>query len=697
MKKTHSVNISGLIYNIDDDAYVLLNDYLESIKSRFSNEEESNEILLDVEARIAELFQEKISESKQVINIEDVNYVIKIMGAPDDFTDAEYETTTEDNEESSRMKRVYRDPDNRILGGVCSGMGYYFSINPLFFRILFIVLAFTLTGLLIYALLWFVLPEAKTTAEKLEMKGEKVNLSNIQKSLREEIGNMSNTVREISKSPKWQNAVKDIQNVFAAILSFLLKVLKIIGIPIGIFLILGGIFGISSLIGAFFFSDMFFAPTSWDSDTYYLNKMIFMLDTPPKIIAALIFGMIGAFIPLLLIVFAGTKLIAKYRSNTAQILKWSSIVWLVSAISFGVMVWSIAFNYKNHQSVEKIEYIKNPASNIRITMFDDKSFEKNLNGNYIHLDDDIMVSAETKKMYKRPDVNIKKSDDSTLNIRLINKAHGKETMIAKNNAKKIVYDYRLQDSVLSFNPYFYFGDNAKYREQDMYIEIQLPVGQIIYIDKQILPALYYSISNLENLWTKQMVGDYWIMTTNGLSRFTKTDMSVTLMQPYSSEYHGGGQNAITNGLTATDDYKDKNWQGFKNRNFEAVVDMKELVSLKNISIRFLHHTEECIYQPEYVEFYISSDGKKYNSIGKVVSAVSELESTETQIKTFSIAAKDEQARFLRIFAKTVDKCNGNDNKAVYLFTDELNVEKRFETTDKELDEMMNAVFEMPVL
>jgi len=196
MKQTISINISGLIFNIDEDAYNRLKRYLKLIEAHFANEKERKEILADIESRIAELFQERFSGVNRVIVIQDVEDVIRILGDPEEIGDTEANAGESEKVKcSSCYRRIYRDPDNRVLGGVCGGMGAYFKTDPLVFRILFLVLFLGFgTGLLLYLILWIVIPEAKTTAQKLEMRGEPVNISNIGRKVKEEFSKVKNNI-----------------------------------------------------------------------------------------------------------------------------------------------------------------------------------------------------------------------------------------------------------------------------------------------------------------------------------------------------------------------------------------------------------------------------------------------------------------------------------------------------------------------
>jgi phage shock protein PspC (stress-responsive transcriptional regulator) len=273
MKKNISINIIGIIFHVEEDGYELLKNYLESISRYFSTYEDSKEITDDIESRIAEIFLGKLSNSKQVITREDVERVIKTMGSVEDFAAAEameedtsyrstYTRTDEGyehaGEETYGRKRLYRDTERKVLGGVAAGIAHYFKTDPLWIRLFFLLFFFadafasfgTITlvtyivlwivlpgnpalqhdrklkklfrnpddkviggvsggiaayfgtdatvirllfvfsiflggsGLLIYLVLWIITPEAKTLTDKMQMKGEPVTLSNIESSIK---------------------------------------------------------------------------------------------------------------------------------------------------------------------------------------------------------------------------------------------------------------------------------------------------------------------------------------------------------------------------------------------------------------------------------------------------------------------------------------------------------------------------------
>ncbi|MEI8226326.1 MAG: PspC domain-containing protein [Bacteroidota bacterium] len=195
MKITVSINLGGYSFNIDEDAYAELKRYLKNLELHFAGEESSSEILSDIETRMAELFRTKITNYKQVIDIEDVRQAISVLGTPEDISDNDG-PSARDKFSSPGYHRMYRDTDHRVIGGVCSGMGAYWGIDPVIVRIIFVALALGGgLGVLVYLILYIVIPEAKTTAQKIEMKGNPVNIHNIKESVKKEF----DTVRKNMK------------------------------------------------------------------------------------------------------------------------------------------------------------------------------------------------------------------------------------------------------------------------------------------------------------------------------------------------------------------------------------------------------------------------------------------------------------------------------------------------------------------
>jgi len=200
MNKTINVNLANTFFHIDETAYEVLKSYLKKLEKAFQKTQGKEEILRDIEVRIAELFQERKQSKEQVISIEDVESVIETLGQPEDFiTDTEEDFKESLKENRNPNRKLFRDPDDKYIGGVASGLGYFFGIDTSWIRILWLVFSLFSAGtlILIYLVLWMVIPEAKTTAEKLKMKGEPINISTIEKKIKEEFEEVSSKIKDI--------------------------------------------------------------------------------------------------------------------------------------------------------------------------------------------------------------------------------------------------------------------------------------------------------------------------------------------------------------------------------------------------------------------------------------------------------------------------------------------------------------------
>ena len=185
MKKTYTINLSGKIFHIDEDALEKLQEYINTLKTYYTREEDGNEIMDDIENRIGELFTENLKgQFREVITLEDVDQVIATMGTPDDIIDEDEQPR---KSAPKQAKKLYRNPDNKVLGGVAGGLAAYWGISPLLIRIGFVLLSFYYgIFIIVYIILWIAVPKAKTTKQKLEMKGENINVSNIERSIKDE-------------------------------------------------------------------------------------------------------------------------------------------------------------------------------------------------------------------------------------------------------------------------------------------------------------------------------------------------------------------------------------------------------------------------------------------------------------------------------------------------------------------------------
>lgn len=228
MKKTLTVNLGGTVYHIDDDAYNLLDNYLNNLRYHFRKEEGADEIVRDMETRIAELFDEYIRTGLQVITVEQVEAVIARMGNPEDLNtddDEEKKETEQHAYSNGPARRLFRNPDDRVLGGVLSGLSAYFGWDVTLIRIGALVLGCFVHGLILaYLIAWIIIPLARTATEKLQMRGEPINMENIGRTVTEGFDKVNDYVH----SEKPRSFLRQLGNAIVKIAGFIIKFILVL-------------------------------------------------------------------------------------------------------------------------------------------------------------------------------------------------------------------------------------------------------------------------------------------------------------------------------------------------------------------------------------------------------------------------------------------------------------------------------------
>lgn len=180
MKKTININLGGRDYTIAEDAYLALNNYLNNYRTGIQNGYQPDEVMEELEAGIADHFDQKIAAGVQLIDLATVNEIIAQMGMPDGSKN----TFTYDNDTSAQKgpRKFFRDPQNKAIGGVCAGLAAYFNFDILLIRILFIILLICGSlGFWLYIILWIIAPKAETPEQRCQMRGWAPTPENIKK------------------------------------------------------------------------------------------------------------------------------------------------------------------------------------------------------------------------------------------------------------------------------------------------------------------------------------------------------------------------------------------------------------------------------------------------------------------------------------------------------------------------------------
>lgn len=488
MNKTVNINLAGTFFHIDEDAYEKLNRYLNAIKRSFSDPQGSDEIIKDIEARIAELFSEKLDSYKQVVTVKELDEVIAIMGQPEDYAIDEelFTDSTHKDDKSSEYqnlkgdKKLYRDSDNKYIGGVSSGLGHYIGLDVVWIRLIWVLLTIFSSGtfILIYIIFWILVPEAVTTADKLTMRGEPVNISNIEKKFKETYDNVADKLKNADYDAYGKKIKTGSETFFDSVGKVFMALLTVFVKFIGVIIILVAATTLISL-----FITLFITGISGFFGNWYTDVFHFVNDTqiPIWLLSILIFIVVG--IPFFFLFILGLKILVENLKSIGRATKLTLLgLWLIavfSLITLGVFQFIERSNEGNVIQTEELN-IK-AGDTIYLAMNSNPHFEKDgvrrsgFSLRYNENDEQVLFSNNIRLI-------VRSTKDATASLMLNRKAKGRDYMEAKNRAEAISYQYTFENNNLKLNSYFLADLEDKYRDQELEITLYLPIGSHLYAD-----------------------------------------------------------------------------------------------------------------------------------------------------------------------------------------------------------------------
>jgi phage shock protein PspC (stress-responsive transcriptional regulator) len=594
MKKVININFQGTIVPIEESSYELLQQYIESLRLYFANEEGRDEIINDIESRISELFRERLKSGSTCITDDDVNAIIKNMGRPADFEEAEKGESAGNNKEEFHQpksdkkesffqgnwnwkgKRLYRDENNKILGGVCSGIAAYFGIDPVIVRILFILFIISGIGIIayiflwlfvpgsnmlqngvrkrfyrnpdekiiggvcsgigsyfninpwlprfiflipfisfffrwghfgpltfpnflsfsfspgsfiVYVILWLVIPEATTTSEKLEMKGEKVDMNSIKNSvlkemkevgervgkmgqeMGEQVGKMGKEAGSFAKE-RTANFSKEVYTSTHRTSGILGKIITTI-FKIFMYFILGcialaviiALFSIAIIaIGLFPLKD-FVLTDGWQS-VFAWGTLLFFIAVP-------VIGIIAFIVRR----FARIK-----KSN--KLIRYSFIgLWILGIVCFISLITSLGHDFRSINSAN-IEYI--PLSDPKVKSLEVTPFNSNNNrmNNWFKFEPFATFGMDGDTTFvNNIRIRIKKSATDSFQVSEVKWCNGRTRAYADTLAALINFNISQSDSLLLMDRAIAINTTDKFRNQYVEVTIAVPVGHYIKVNK----------------------------------------------------------------------------------------------------------------------------------------------------------------------------------------------------------------------
>ena len=481
MNKTVNINLAGIFFHVDEDAYKVLKNYLDTIKTSFKSTDGSNEIIADIEARIAELFSELLGSKAEVISLKEVEEVIAIMGQPEDYLD---EDTLD--EESPRYdanpnntntnKKLYRDVADRYISGVCSGIGHYMGLDSLWVRLIFILLLFISAGTIIpiYIILWILVPEALTTADKLRMTGQQINVSNIEKKIKDGFSTVSDGVKQVDFKKHGNQIKSSSKSLVDTIIKILSVGLKIFGKFIGLILIVSGISMFIGLIG------FILSINIMDFVNLPLSNEIQLTTNLPAWLLSILVG-ISFGIPIFLLFYLGLKVIMTNLKSIGKVAKLTLLgLWVCSLIgwmTYGIKQFS---EYSHDSKIDQYETLHTTSDTLYVKMTPHKFIDKDL---YRDNDIDLEYLEDGDRVIYSQNIRliVKSTKESSPYMVIEKYASGKTYQAAKNRASKINYDWELSpNNELLLDGYFTSTPDQLNRGQGIEITLFMPEGMVIY-------------------------------------------------------------------------------------------------------------------------------------------------------------------------------------------------------------------------
>ncbi len=517
MNKTLNINLGGFIFHIDENAFYKLERYLETLKIQFKSTEGGSEIINDIEVRIAELFKDRTGPAKDVISLTDVEEVIGIMGEPEDYLDADEEPKKQNSHSyKSNSKRIFRDPDNSMIGGVASGLAAYWNTEPTWIRLLFLALMFSGFGFLFYIIMWVVIPKAKTTAEKLQMRGAHVNVSNIEKSIKDDLGNIGNNVKDFAKKATEYDFKKhnnQIGDLFSRIGDFIIESFRLIFRLIGklfgfFFLLIGFLILISLVIGMFAGSVEFIGSGYGISDFFDWIELVTIGQNHYNLILA---GLILATIaPFFLIIYLGIRLIFNLdplNKPTRSALTVTTVIGLALLITGSVKA-GLQFD-RNAHITETVDLPSHSHYHLKV-------LEDTIARTYLNDFSSDWLQTNNKNAFSFVELDIKQAPGNEAYLKIITEAQGPNRKEARKNTADVIMEYKITDSIIEVPLYYLLRQNTRFRGQEINISLYLPAGSSVYLDET-MADIIYDIDNISNEWDWDMIGRTWEMTPHGLN------------------------------------------------------------------------------------------------------------------------------------------------------------------------------------
>ena len=465
MDKTVKINLGGTLFQIDEESYRMLRDYLKAIDSRFRNVPGGYETTEDIESRIAEIFLSQKGLTG-VITKEDVESMISILGKPEDF--AQFESAAEPMSYEPMRKRLYRNPDDRILGGVCSGLGANFETDPVWIRLFFVL--FTLffgVGIFIYLVLWIALPLAVSDTQKREMYGD-AHYSSPQS---------SRYVRSSAGS-----AFNEIFSAFGKIFYVIFRVFLII---FGVSLVVTGFLTILAFVMVFLFKFPGSFSTEIDGvNLSYIPDFLSYIVNPAIAPWITILVSMVVILPFLAFIYWGVKMIFWFRAKDGIFSLAAFVLWILSIAALSIILFNQGVSYTDSARAITVETLKEKPDTLFIRL--DKKVSDLKYDHEISIPEEnyeILIAEENKEVFVRTYFRVESSENDDIMVEVRKRSTGSSRTNAQKKAEYLIYNFKQSGDTLYLDEYFSYPEGAKWAFDNVHVYLSIPEGTVVHMDK----------------------------------------------------------------------------------------------------------------------------------------------------------------------------------------------------------------------
>jgi len=475
MKDIRQVSLNSIVFYVEEDGYIALKRYIDNLERYYADKDSGKEIIEDIQIRFAELLSEKRTFAEQAITLSDIETVIAVLGYPDNFEQEKSRETKHEDAFSPHRKRkqLYRDLENAKIAGVCSGLSHYFGIDEWIFRLVFICsVILGGLGIFLYFVLWLILPPAKTTRQRYEMRGEALNIEDIEQRFKNVINEAEDKIRNFTNKKKVKdfanNSADNIKNTANEISSGAKNIFQVIGKIFGICLIFISLCSIVAILLLWFFPTPSFFGVESGYNIFYLREFFTFLGLNNT---AFFLCLLCVILPFVFLLFSGISLITSVLRKTMGVLVLGTFIsWIVLTIFVGIGMFTFVADKNITQVIEESTTIELPISSqhIIVKQHPDMNLRKaGVRSQFLNRNIYIKFEDNHSQIYGIPRIthHVAHTNDSIVRLRIFKNF--------SDEIEEFQNSIRAEDSIIYIPSLFHLKKNY-WIEEAIRIEISVP-------------------------------------------------------------------------------------------------------------------------------------------------------------------------------------------------------------------------------